>query len=232
MLDTLVTPVELKFLSDSAPGVFEGYGAVFNNLDSHGDVVSRGAFRESLAQHKARGTMPGLYLEHGPWMGGDKLPLGVWSDIAEDARGLRCKGKISALDTDHGRRVRGLMQDGALKGLSIAFSVPPNGAVFGKKPGEARRTLTAVDLLAVDLVTSPSNPAAKVSEVKSLVSRAELEDLLIEGGLARGAARKIAGAGWPALTGETDPSDPAALKVAEVLGRGVTDLKNMKGLFS
>lgn len=229
----LYAPAELKFAPGDAPGEFEGYGSVFGNEDAHGDVVLRGAFKDSLAQHKARGTMPGLYIEHGPFTGGDRLPAGVWTDLVEDERGLRGRGKISALDTDYGRRVHGLMRDGALRGLSIAFAVPPNGATYGKGAGQPRRTLKAIDLKAVDLVTAPSNSAAGVIQVKNIGSRAELEDLLIEAGLARGAARKVSGAGWPALSGEPDapPPDPAATELLKRLDHNVTDLKSLKGLF-
>jgi hypothetical protein len=49
--------LELKALSDRE---FEGHGSVFGNVDLGGDVVTRGAFKRSLAKHKADGTMPGL----------------------------------------------------------------------------------------------------------------------------------------------------------------------------
>jgi len=72
--NTFTAPVELKFTSDER-GEFEGYGSVFGNEDSHGDVIVKGAFEKSLAEHKARGTMPALYIEHGPFAGtGDCLP--------------------------------------------------------------------------------------------------------------------------------------------------------------
>lgn len=166
------TAVEFKFLGDGETGQFEGYGSIYNNIDSYGDMVMPGAFAASLAEHKAAGTMPGLYAEHSIYMGGDLLPVGAWNEITEDGRGLRVKGKISALDTDHGRRVRSLMQDGALRGLSIAFTVRPGGAAKtgNKKPGEAKRLLKAVDLASVDIVRDPSNPAAVIDQVKSLMA--------------------------------------------------------------
>ena len=40
-----------------------------------------------------------------------------------------------------------------------------------------------------------------------LKSRAELRDLLIEAGLARSAAEKVARGGWPALAGEITETD-------------------------
>lgn len=167
-LELFVAPTEFKFAGESQPGVFEGYGSVYDILDSHKDVIVKGAFDASLAEHAQKGTMPGLFVEHSAYIGGDPLPVGVYSEVKSDDRGLRVKGKISgASDTEHGRRIVNLMRDGALPGLSIAFSVPAGGARMGKKQGEPRRTLTAVNLHSIDIVRSPSNSAARIQELKS-----------------------------------------------------------------
>ena len=168
MNQTFVAPLEVKF-ADDALGEFSGLASAYGVVDSHGDVVVPGAFSASLAEHKARGSMPTMYVQHGPALGGDPLPVGVWTHMEEDAHGLRVKGRISALDTDYGRRIRSLVQDGALKGLSIGYNVATNGAVYGRKPGEPRRTLKAVRLVEVSLVTTPSNDRAKVESIKSLL---------------------------------------------------------------
>lgn len=173
--DTFTTAVELKFVDDSAPGTFEGYGAVFGNIDSHGDIVTPGAFAESLAQHKAGGTMPALHVEHDWAFGGDPLPAGVWSDLSEDGQGLRAKGKISALDTDYGRRVHSLMKDGALKGLSIAYQVPSGGSEHAKKGEPHKRLLKRVDLHALDIVKFPSNRESRIESIKGVLRNADAE---------------------------------------------------------
>lgn len=173
---------EFKFIEGGQPGEFEGYGAVFSNADSHGDVIVPGAFAESLAQHKAKGTMPGLFAEHSAFTGGDPLPIGAWTDMSEDERGLRVKGRLSALDTDHGRRIRSLMQDGALKGLSIAYTVPAGGSTRGTKAGEPLRTLKKVNLESVDIVRSPSNFSARIDAIKSamkVVDHAKATDSIV-----------------------------------------------------
>jgi len=167
MLDLFVAPTEFKFVGDAQPGAFNGYGAVFHNVDSHKDVIAPGAFTATLAKHAQMGTMPGMYAEHSAYTGGDPLPVGVWTKMEQDDHGLKVEGKVSALDTDYGKRMRGLMQDGALGGLSIAFAVPRGGAVMGKKQNEPRRTLTAVNLHSVDIVRDPSNSAARIEALKS-----------------------------------------------------------------
>lgn len=167
-LEIFVAPTEFKFSGNEQLGEFEGYGSVYGILDSHKDVIVKGAFDESLAEHARNGTMPGLYVEHSAYEpGGDPLPVGVYTEMKSDEIGLKVKGRISALDTDHGRRVYALMRDGALKGMSIAYGVPAGGARMGKKQGEPRRTLTKINLHSVDIVRDPSNNAARIQELKS-----------------------------------------------------------------
>jgi HK97 family phage prohead protease len=162
--DIFAAPLdELKLASDET-GEFEGYGAVYGNVDEQGDRIDPGAFKESLAEYKSKGTMPPLYFEHGPWLGGDRRPIGVWKSVEEDERGLVCKGKISGLNTERGKTFYELLKDRAVTGLSVSFKPRVNGVVFGANP---RRILKNLTLRAIDLVTTPANALAQVSMVKS-----------------------------------------------------------------
>lgn len=171
-VEHLAAPLELKFAEGSGDpaGTFSGMASVFGIVDSHGDAVLPGAFSASLAEHKARGTLPILYVNHGPATGSDPLPSGKWHSMEETAEGLHVKGRISgALDTEHGKRIRSLIADGALGSLSIGFRVRPGGATLNTKakPGEAHRTLKSVSLVEVSLVPAGSNPEARVQHIKS-----------------------------------------------------------------
>ena len=213
---------EFKFAADPATGAFEGYAAVFGNVDSHGDVILPGAFKDSLAQHKAAGSMPAMYVEHGPAYGGDMLPSGVWTSLVEDTKGLKGEGKISALDTDHGRRLRGLMQDGAMRGLSIGYRVPPGGAILGSTAADPRRTLSKLALVEVSIVRDPSNALARVDSVKNALrdgqmpSLREFEGLLRDAGFSRAQAEAIASRGFKA-TAPRDEVDAEAKSVLALL---------------
>lgn len=164
----LAAPFEVKLAqSGAADGTFEGYGSVFGHRDSHGDVVMPGAFAASLLERKSQGRgLPTMHVMHA-YLGGDGLPAGVWTDAVEDSKGLHLKGKLSAMDTDYGRRIYGLVKDGALKGLSIGFSVAPGGAV--KAAGGTHRELKSVNLHEVSLVADPSNAMSLVTEMRSRV---------------------------------------------------------------
>ena len=126
------THVEFKTVEHAKPGTFTGYASVFGLHDAHGDVVAPGAFDGSMAEHKARGTMPGMYAEHSRYIpGGDPLPIGIWTKIDPDARGLRVEGRLIPLTTNYIRRIYSLLKDGALGGLSIAYMCRTVGQSMG-----------------------------------------------------------------------------------------------------
>ena len=163
----LATRLETKFVGDPTSGEFEGYASVFNHQDWHGDVVKPGAFADSLSRLKAENRSLPMYANHGAAMGGDNLPVGVWKEIGEDDHGLKVKGQIAALDSDHGKRVLGLAKAGALGGISIGFRVPKDGATFGTQAGDPKRTLHKIDLAEISLVDDPSNSASRISNIKT-----------------------------------------------------------------
>lgn len=172
--------LEFKFAPegmDSKTGEFAGYGAIFGNVDSHGDVIEPGAFKDSLAAWEAKSSLPTMKLMHGtnanPF-GGSDLPLGKWTAMREDDRGLYVEGKLSGMDTDRGRYHYALMRDGALSGLSIGYKAVRHARGYG----EIKRKLQAVRLVEVSLVPEGSNDLATVTELKE---RKEFRDRLAAG---------------------------------------------------
>ncbi len=151
-------------LRATATGQIEGYGSVFGNVDSYGDVVHRGAFTASLATWRQRGRLPPMLLQHGGAFGAaaDMVPVGVWDEMREDARGLYVRGRVVALDSDLGKRVLAALQAKALDGLSIGFNIRKSSTRT-----DGGRDLLAVDLWEVSLVTFPANADARVTAVKS-----------------------------------------------------------------
>lgn len=138
-------------------GTVEGYGSVFGQRDSYDDVIEPGAFAGSLAEHRAAGTMPAMLWQHDP-----EEPIGVWTEMAEDDRGLRVKGRL-VLESERGRAAHALLKAGALNGLSIGFMAKS----WGYDRDTSIRTLTEIDLWEVSLVTFPAQSRARVTSVKS-----------------------------------------------------------------
>lgn len=212
-------PFEFKFAdSGSAPrGSFEGYGAVFGNIDSHGDVVEPGAFAKSLLDRQREGRpLPPMYKMHGAMTGNRHEPVGVWDAMSEDANGLHVKGRLIGLDTEQGKWTEAQAREGALKGLSIGYRVPPNGSKKGSdRPGEPKRFIKTANLREVSLVDDPSNSLARIYAMKMAADEAafadeiktirEFEDFLRDvGGFSHAAAKAIAAGGFKA---QLDPRD-------------------------
>lgn len=142
-------------LSDVSPqGTFEGYASLFGIVDQGRDVVLPGAFKDSLLARGARGIKMLWQHEAGQ-------PIGSWDALAEDAQGLKVKGRLN-LDVARAREVLSLMREGAVDGLSIGFRT--DRAASDKKTGI--RQLIKIDLWEISVVTFPMLPQARVSAVK------------------------------------------------------------------
>lgn len=168
---------EIKAVSDD--GTIEGYGSVFGVRDNYDDVVAAGAFAASLKAHKSASTMPAMLWQHDA-----NEPIGVWTEMVEDATGLRIKGQL-ALDTTRGKEAHALLKLRALNGLSIGF--------ISKQWAYDRetdvRTLTEIDLWEVSLVTFPANEKARVTDVKAaaddLAAPKDAERILRDAGFSK-----------------------------------------------
>src|SRR3954468_12415076 len=117
-----------ELAKDKEPGTFEGYGSVFNNLNAYNEAIAPGAFADSLSEWKAKGSMPKMLLQHGSgggFFGGgtaeDGIPVGIYTDMHEDSKGLAVKGKLFALNTQKGQYIYEGLTSGALDGLSVGF---------------------------------------------------------------------------------------------------------------
>ncbi len=155
---------ELKAIG--ADGTVEGYGSVFGVRDNYDDVIAKGAFIQSLKDHKAAGTMPAMLWQHDA----DK-PIGIWTEMVEDEKGLRIKGQL-AMETVKGKEAHALLKMGALNGLSIGFM----SKQWAYDRETEVRTLTEIDLWEVSLVTFPANEKARVTNVKSADEMATPKD--------------------------------------------------------
>lgn len=160
---------EVKFAADDGKtGTFSGYGAVFGNRDSYDDVIEKGAFRDTLREWSEKGKFPPMLLQHGGGFLGsadDMLPVGVWTSMEENSKGLKVEGQLFALNTERGQYIYEGLKAGALDGMSIGFRTKKYR--LGTKAGEARRYLEAVDLVELSIVTFPANDKARVGSVKS-----------------------------------------------------------------
>jgi uncharacterized protein len=203
---------EVKFDAGSVEaktGTFEGYGAVFGNVDSYGDLIVKGAFKGSLKDWKKAKSLPPMLSQHGGMMltDMDALPIGKWEEMEEDDTGLRVKGRIINLDTERGKVIYGAMREGVLDGMSIGYRAKE--FIYGTKPEEPRRTLKAIELVEVSVVTFAANGRARVDAVKAAnLTERDMERMLTQdAGLSRSVARRLMSGGYEAVKAMRDAGD-------------------------
>lgn len=183
-------------------GVLTGYASLFDVVDRQSEIVRRGAFRRTLAEHKMQGTSPALLWSH-------KLdhPIGRWVELREDQRGLWAKARLS-LNTVAGKEAYTHLINGDIDGLSIGFVVPEGGRKYF---GDGTFELLDVDLVEISVVTAPANRGARISSVKALSTKSEFVELFRAGGLSKATARRAAAGAWRALQDDNSHERAEAL---------------------
>lgn len=178
---------ELKEIGPT--GEFEGWASTYD-LDLGKDKILPGAFATTI--RKSKGIVPVLF-NH------DRNKIaGVGVSAAEDQRGLYVKAKL-AMSTQLGRETYELMQMGALKGLSIGYSIPTKGFVMDG----TIRLLKALDLHEYSATPFPMNPEAQIARVKSAeMTERDFEELLREAGFSKNEALCITAKGFKTLLKE------------------------------
>jgi HK97 family phage prohead protease len=222
--DALLKAGERKFVGleldrVEADGTFCGYASLFGEVDLGRDVVERGAFARSLAERGASGIR--MLYQHDP-----NQPIGTWTELKEDARGLKVRGRL-ARDVARAREVLALMRGGALDGLSIGF----RAVKARREPATGIRRILEADLWEISVVTFPMLPGARVDSVKGrrLPTVREFENWLTrDAGLSRSDARAVIAKGFAALLRGRDAAPATAPSLVERI-REATRMINPKG---
>jgi uncharacterized protein len=164
-----MAPTETKRASQrlthtGAAGIIEGYASLFAVADDGGDIVMPGAFARSLARRGAGGVK--LLWQHNA-----AEPIGVWTSLVEDAKGLKVTGRLD-LSVARAREALSLIRGGAVDGLSIGFRAVR--ATTDRKSG--LRRLSEINLLEISVVTFPMQKLARIDAIKKrpqLTNRAQ-----------------------------------------------------------
>lgn len=148
----------LSLKSTGEAGQFEGYASTFGGApDSHGDIIAAGAYADTLAAHKAAGSMPKMFWQHDP-----DQPIGKWLDMVEDDKGLWVKGQLN-MGVQRAREAYELLKAGDIDGMSIGYRIKG----YVKDDDRGTWTLTKLDLFEVSIVSIGANSGALISAVKS-----------------------------------------------------------------
>ncbi len=137
--------------ADDKSMIIQGYGSYFDNKDSDGDVIRKGAYKKTIEENGSR--VKYLY-QH-------KMdqPIGKMNELFEDDKGLVFEAKMA--DTQLGRDVYTLMKEGIINENSVGI-MP-----IQKENKEGYREMTEVKLFEISAVTLASNDEAKILDVKS-----------------------------------------------------------------
>lgn len=208
-----ILSVALETKSINEDGTFSGYGSIFNNADSDGDRVQRGAFTKSIEKWQAKGKLPPLLWQHEM-----KNPIGKYTVMREDNAGLYVEGKI-LLDVQQGREAYSLLKEGVVTGLSIGYMTRESEYDAQLQS----RMLKELDLMEVSLVTFPSNEAAGVLFVKAasqVNTPRKFERFLKNAGFTQTQAKAITAKGFSQRDVDIKPLDDArdAQIKADMLG--------------
>lgn len=133
-------------------GFFKGFASSYD-LDEGGDRVIAGAFYEDLPKFMEN---PVMLFSHQL----DKV-IGSWKKLEEQEKGLYGEAEIN-LNTQLGKDVYALINDGDLKGLSIGYQVKQ--ADIDKVTGV--RLLIKVKLWEISVVAIPMNQSAWIAGTK------------------------------------------------------------------
>lgn len=203
---------------DAATGTFSGYCSVFGNVDSYGDVVMPGAFKDTIQAWTDRGKMPPILWQH------DKsVIIGVWTELKEDDHGLYGEGVLFINDIAKAAEAFALMKYNAIDGLSIGYHLQK----WSYNEDDEVLEVIAVDLKEISVVTFPANDETRIDAVKSILDAGKLptlpqfEKFLRDAGFSKTQATGIAGHGLRGILrgepGQQKEADTTAISVLAIL---------------
>jgi len=140
-MDTFTRAVAFELDPKSDGNTFEGYAAIWDSqahikdwAGEYDEKFARNAFDRTLKE-----TTPQFLFDHGthPLIG--RMPLGVFQRLQPDSMGLYVQARMS--DNWLIQPVRDAIRDRAITGMSVNFSVPQGGVVWGAN----KRSRTVVD---------------------------------------------------------------------------------------
>jgi HK97 family phage prohead protease len=136
--------------ADEKMGIVKGYGSIFGNVDSDGDIINKGAYRKTIQENGSR--VKYLY-QHDM----DK-PIGKMVHLEEDEKGLVFEAQVPK--TRLGMDVIELMKAGVITENSVGI-LPIQKSMSGQY-----REINEVKLFEVSAVTLAANDQAMIVDVK------------------------------------------------------------------
>lgn len=141
--------------ADEKNGIVKGYGSIFGNIDSDGDMITMGAYKKTIQENGER--VKYLY-QHDI-----EKPIGKMRELYEDSTGLAFVAEIPK--TRLGMDVIELIKSGVITENSVGI-MP-----IQKRQVDDYREIAEVKLYEISAVTLAANDQAKILDVKNQKNR-------------------------------------------------------------
>ncbi len=178
-----------QFKLEGDDATFVGYASTFGNVDSYGDTIVKGAYKDTL---KLNG-LPKMFFNHDKYA----VPIGKWVKAVEDDYGLLLTGEFTPGNA-LAQEVKAALKHGTVDAMSIGYSL---------KAGDYQETATGRTIKKVarlpeaSIVTFPADTFARVDlssvkgfadEIAQVETIRDFENFLRDaGGFTKGAAQAL-----------------------------------------
>ncbi len=148
-------------------GIFEGYFAVWDTVDSYNSRFIRGAFTDTLK--KREGKIKLVWNHENGEAGKTLTIIGKPLDIKEDDNGCFVKAQI-LVDLPEGKKAWRFIKEGIINTMSFGFSTDKQKIVKGV------RNIEKVTLYEISPVAFESNPQAEIDSLSLRTAEPEQND--------------------------------------------------------
>lgn len=177
---------ELKQIEDQDPDFFyfEGYASTYS-IDRDNERIKEGAFEEGLKE-----ITPKLHIQH-TMSGIDGLPIGSFSSITVDQKGMKVFAKMPRSDSRNRDIIIPQIKAGNINSMSIGFI----GSEF-EMDGDVK-VFTKVMVFEISVVGIPANKEALIESFSKSFKEEEIntlkdiESYLKKGGMSQTQAKTL-----------------------------------------
>jgi len=156
-------PMDVEDFDDSK-GIIKGYGSVFGNVDSDGDIITEKAYNKTLKEngHRVKYCWQHNILE----------PVAKFTELYTDSKGLAFVAEF-AMKSDYCRDKYERIKAGVVEENSVGI-----GIITSQKSEDSKTNyLNEVKLFEISAVTMAANDLARTLEVKG-ATKEEMIDVL------------------------------------------------------
>ncbi len=150
----------LEAKADAGDGEIAGYASVFDNVDSQGDIIRKGAFARTIAERVAAGKVL-LMARHFAHGGDVAEAIGIITEAKEDDKGLWIRAKLYASPMAQDIRAKIQLSPNAY-GMSVGYSVLQSTPLYAKDGSESGLELRELKLYEVTVTAVPANDQTSV----------------------------------------------------------------------